>query len=47
MCNMNLGKSRWFFNAIDRTCGLKNGLAPGVCKYFYYMRFYHSPDGKR
>ena len=47
MCNNDLSSSRWFFNSIESSCGGKNGLGPGVCKYYYYMRFYQGPDGKR
>jgi hypothetical protein len=46
MCNMDIESQRWFFDSIDSSCW-GNGLGPGVCKYFYYMRFYQGPDGKR
>ena len=47
MCNYDISTERWFFEAIDSSCGDKHGLGPGVCKYYYYMRFYHGQDGKR
>ena len=46
MCNFEISKNRWFFGAIDPTCGMKS-LGPWSCDFWHFMKFRVDTDGKR